>query len=76
MRVRMKATLSGTRDGAEWPERGGTVDLPDDEAAHLIAAGLAEAGDGAEPREENAKAPDTTEKAVPKPAARKPSARK
>lgn len=76
MRVRMRATLSGTRDGVDWPKRGGTVDLPADEAAHLIAAGLAEPDGGAEPAEEHATAPDTAAKAVPKPAGRKPSARK
>lgn len=61
MRVRMKATLSGTRDGVDWPKPGGCVDLPEDEAAHLVAAGLALAD---EPGEETATPADTTEKAV------------
>lgn len=38
----MKVTLSGTRDGKDWPPRGELVDLPDDEAQHMVAAGLAE----------------------------------
>jgi hypothetical protein len=56
MRVRMKATLSGTRDGKDWPPVGGSVDLPDDEAAHLVTAGLA-APDDEQPPVEEATAP-------------------
>lgn len=40
--VRMLVGISGTRDGVDWPPRGGTVALPDDEAAALVRAGLAE----------------------------------
>lgn len=40
--VRMLVGISGTRDGADWPPRGGTVALPDDEAAALVRAGIAE----------------------------------
>lgn len=59
MRVRMKVKISGTRDGAEWPDKGDTVDLPDDEAEQLIRYGAAEeAGDDVE----TATAPDTAEK--------------
>jgi hypothetical protein len=54
MRVKMKVQVSGTRDGLPWPDRGETVDLPDEEAAQLCAAGMAET------------VKDTTEKAVPK----------
>lgn len=43
MKVRMKVTISGTRDGQPWPARGAVVDLPAAEAEHLVAAGLAEA---------------------------------
>ncbi len=42
MRVRMLATLSGTRNGEDWPPQGQFTDLPDDEARHMCAAGLAE----------------------------------
>lgn len=40
--VTMLVTISGTRDGADWPRRGQVLNLPDGEAADLIAAGLAE----------------------------------
>ena len=43
MKVRMIVEISGTRDGEEWPRRGGVIDLPDAEAADYIAAGLCEA---------------------------------
>lgn len=42
MRVRMLVTITGTRDGLFWPPVGDTVDLPDEEAAKVIAAGHAE----------------------------------
>lgn len=42
MKIRMKVSISGTRDGAEWPEKGGVIDLPDEEAKHLVATNLAE----------------------------------
>ena len=68
MRVRMKVNLSGTRDGEPWPERGKTVDLPDDEAQHLIRAGIAEEhldkDEPDAPVEETATVPDEAEKAV------------
>lgn len=79
MRVRMRVTISGTRDGQDWPARGSVVDLPDDEAEQLVASGLAAAEDseGDEDREEHATVPGSPEKATPsrKPAA-KPAARK
>jgi hypothetical protein len=58
----MRATLSGTRNGVDWPKAGGHVDLPKAEAEHLIAAGLAVEAEDA--TEENASAPDTAEQAV------------
>lgn len=45
MRVRMKTHISGFRDGEPWPEIGGTIDVPEHEAADLAAAGYAEAVD-------------------------------
>lgn len=36
MRVRLIGEMSGTRDGQQWPSRGSTVDLPDDEALMLV----------------------------------------
>ena len=47
MRVRLLVAISGTRDGVEWPARGGFIDLPESEAADMIHAGLAVA-DGSE----------------------------
>lgn len=43
MLIKMTANITGTRDGVDWPAVGGTLDVPDSEAADLIAAGLAEA---------------------------------
>lgn len=40
-RVVLAATVSGTRDGKDWPVRGSEVDLPDDEAAGLVKSGTA-----------------------------------
>ncbi|MFF1843055.1 hypothetical protein ACFVW9_15080 [Streptomyces sp. NPDC058217] len=68
MRVRMKVSVSGTRDGESWPAKGGTIDLPEDEAKNLIAIGVAAEGsdeDEAGPAEENAAAPADEETATP-----------
>lgn len=40
--VRMKVQISGSRDGVDWPARGETADVPDGEAALLVATGIAE----------------------------------
>ena len=61
MRVKMKAVLSGTRNGADWPPIGGTIDLPQAEAEHLVAAGLAEKAEAA-----SSKAETVEETATPK----------
>jgi len=37
--VRMTIHVTGTRNGVEWPYKGGTIDLPHDEAVQLAAAG-------------------------------------
>jgi hypothetical protein len=72
MRVRMKVGLSGTRDGKDWPPVGGSVDLPDDEAAHLVTAGLAAPDDKQPPVEEATAPPAETST----PQRRKPSAKR
>lgn len=41
MRIEMRAQISGTRNGEDWPAKGGTIDVPDDEAAQLIGQGMA-----------------------------------
>lgn len=75
MRVRMKVALSGSYNGEPWPRVGETADLPDDEAAHLLTAGLVTATDESEQpaKEETATAP-AAETATPKP--RKAAAKK
>jgi hypothetical protein len=42
MRVQMKTKIGGYRDGVEWPQIGGTIDVPDHEAAGLIGNGYAQ----------------------------------
>ena len=37
----MRARITGTRNGVEWPAPGEPVDLPQDEAELLVANGLA-----------------------------------
>ena len=56
MKIRMKMTVSGLRNGVPWPPRGGVLDVPDVEGAALCAMG------GAEPV---AEADSDVEKAVP-----------
>lgn len=41
MRVKMKVSVSGARDGQSWPAVGEELDLPDEEAAQYCTAGLA-----------------------------------
>ena len=41
MRVQMRTSVTGTRDGQDWPGVGGVIDLPDGEARDMIGAGLA-----------------------------------
>lgn len=41
MKVVMKVRISGTRNGEDWPNAGGVVDLPKAEAEELIANNLA-----------------------------------
>ena len=42
MKVIMRVSVSGTRDGAEWPSVGSAVELPDAEAVDLLNVGMAE----------------------------------
>lgn len=43
MRIRMTVTLPGTRNGQPWPDKGQSIDVPDDEAEQLIRYGAATA---------------------------------
>jgi len=63
MRVRMKVAISGTRDGATWPDKGGEIDLPDEEAAQLLRDGRAEPVADV-PEVETATVPDDAETAT------------
>jgi hypothetical protein len=62
----MLVDISGTRDGAEWPRRGGLIDVPDHEAADLIANKFAEAATD-EPVVETASVEPVAETAAKKP---------
>ena len=42
MKLRMKLTVTGTRNGQPWPPRDAVVDLPDDEAESLLWMDMAE----------------------------------
>jgi hypothetical protein len=41
MQIELLATISGTRNGVDWPERGSVIELPVDEAENMIANKLA-----------------------------------
>lgn len=41
MQVKMRVKITGTRDGSDWPDPGGVVDLPEDEARQLLGMGAA-----------------------------------
>ncbi len=72
MKVRMRVMVTGTRDGVEWPQPGGILDVPADEAASLVRAGLAEVAElKAEPGPEVAVPVAAETAAAPKPRARK-----
>lgn len=75
MQVRMKVTISGTRDGQPWPPRGELVDLPDGEAEQMIRGGLAgAAGDDEAGADEET--PAVEEATAPKAETSTPSRRK
>lgn len=50
MRIRMLVQMNegAGRDGQPWPAKGEEIELPTAEAAHLVAAGVAEEVDAAE----------------------------
>lgn len=57
MKVEMLAHITGTRDGQEWPQTGGVIDLPKDEADELIGVGYARIPVGAAAEQEPTNAP-------------------
>jgi hypothetical protein len=62
MKVRMKVDVSGGRNGVEWPRRGGTVDLPKDEAVQMCRNGMAEPVDSSADEVETAMVADDSDK--------------
>ena len=77
MKVKMIASITGTRDGQEWPAAGETVELPAAEAADLVEAGLAEPVGGRSSTVVEAAAVEAPETATePKPRARRAPAKK
>lgn len=87
MRVEMLIKIGGFRDGAEWPDVGGTIEVPDHEADALIGNAYARkaidedttpAPDSAPIDEGQARAEDGDAAAAPEPVkpARKPRARR
>lgn len=69
--VRMLVSLSGTRDGVEWPPIGGVLVCPDQEAADLAASGYAVAVEKAAPVVERADVTPAVETAAVAPKATK-----
>lgn len=60
MIVEMRARISGTRNGQDWPQVGETISLPDAEARDMIAAGLVvEVADAPKPQTAAAPKPRT-----------------
>ena len=64
MKVVMIVSLSGLREGAPWPATGEVADLPDAEAADMIAAKFAVLP-------EKSNAPKVEKAVAPKPETRK-----
>lgn len=62
MKVRMKVDVSGGRNGVAWPSRGGTVDLPKDEALQMCQSGMAEPVDSSDDDVETATVADDSDK--------------
>ncbi|HRW39291.1 MAG TPA: hypothetical protein P5254_16450 [Aquihabitans sp.] len=74
MRIVMLRHITGSRNGEPWPLKGGELDLPDHEAADLIAAGHAKEAPDAQPLDpmpadtaDSAAGPDDAAAAVPEP---------
>ena len=55
-KVEMVVQISGARDGVDWPAPGGTLDVPEQEAAELIANGFARKPEGKSVKAEPEKA--------------------
>lgn len=62
MKIRMMTDVSGSRNGVEWPRRGGTVDVPKEEAMQMCRAGMAVPVDGSTDDVETATVADDSDK--------------
>lgn len=67
MNILMVARISGTRNGMDWPAPGEMVDLPDNEAAQLVRAGLGKPAVAPEPETAVADAVGVEMAVVPRP---------
>ena len=76
MNITMRVGITGTRNGEDWPPVGGTINLPADEAAALVEAGLAVPADKNAPAVEAAAVEAPEAATTPKPRARKAAAPK
>lgn len=65
MKVRMKVGMSGTRNGEAWPKLGEVAELPTAEAAHYVAAGIAERVEVAPVETATVPDPDVTAAPIP-----------
>lgn len=75
-RVVMAVSISGTRNGADWPAAGNIIEVPAEEAADLIRLYLALPESPEEEPEEAAIVPEATpERAIVPKASRKPARR-
>lgn len=64
MKVRMKVSITGLRDGKPWPPAGGEIVVSDQEGADLCTDGMAELVEASkpEPRTATAAKPETRAK--------------
>ena len=49
MFIKMKGTVSGSRDGQPWPPSGGVMEVSDEEGRALCEADMATQADGPDP---------------------------
>lgn len=63
---RMLVSMTGTRNGADWPVRGGVVELPEGEAAAYVSAGFVAPVEVAEERATAPKPETATRKRAPR----------
>lgn len=63
---RMLVSLTGARNGVDWPRRGEVVDLPDSEAAAYVRAGFVAPVEVAEERATAPKPETATRKRAPR----------